>query len=114
MLLIIETELIELCTCIKSRSENEMRSTKKEDKEPIPWELKRQVLKVMVDENVVWEEACRRVARMCNSVDLAKLVSLKAEALAKSRFMTSLNTGRSTIASEAAKTARDGVRNYET
>ncbi len=80
----------------------------------IPWALEREVMRIMVQEDLPWEPACMHLAILVNKVDLQKQVEARAEALGKSRFMHALNTSRATIERNAASRTAKAVRRTET
>jgi hypothetical protein len=91
-----------------------IRSQKNEGKKELPWELDKEIMRIQVDEDLTWEDACKRLAMICNKAELAKLVQSKAEELGKSRFLTSMNTARGTIERNADARATERVRQSET
>jgi hypothetical protein len=79
----------------------------------MPWELKREILRAQVEQNLSWDGACRYLAGLVDKVKLAELVEKKAETLGKSRFFKSMNAARKKIASDAAVQAAEQVRKNE-
>jgi hypothetical protein len=91
---------------VKTKSGNDNRT--------IPWALEKEVMRIMVKEDLPWEAACMHLATLVNNVDLKKLVEDRAATLGKSRFMRALNTSRATIEHEAASRTANAVRRTET
>jgi len=65
----------------------------------IPHELQIAIMRIQVEENLTWEEACVKAATLLktNSEEFKKAVEAEAKRIYKRRFMTQLNKARETI-----------------
>ena len=75
----------------------------------IPHELQIEILRIQVEENLSWEDACIKAATLLktNSEEFKRAVEAEAERRYKSRHMSELDKARKTIEEKAYKKGYD-------
>jgi len=84
-------------------------------KASIPRDLYMVIVKLQADEDLDWDEACSKVAKVVNPKmeEYEEAVKEKALSLAKGEFMTRLNKAREEIQRQARIEARKMGQNFE-
>jgi hypothetical protein len=84
-------------------------------KAEIPKELYMAIVKLQAAEELDWEGACMRGAKLidANSAEFKRMIELEAQRLYKQRFMKELNKARETITNNAWKSGAQWVRRHQ-
>ena len=100
---------------MKPSTEHSSTDRKGSVKTYVPRQLHRAVIRIQVDEDLDWEDAAARAAVLidANSREFKQAVEREADRLAKTRFMSQLNTGRETIRNKAFDEGMKYVREWE-